>query len=140
MAKTKTLISFAVTAKLICVFVFACAKIRFSHNAAPLLTANSSWKSGLKYECCPGNCCSQSTQSMYSLHIVHWVTYSNINAKKNSKKRRLTRPITLVIINASGFYYFWKPIPYFLSLKKVFYKKKSTNISEFTSRFQMSSR
>ena len=29
-AKTKTLISFAVTAKLICVFVFAYAKIRFS--------------------------------------------------------------------------------------------------------------
>ena len=32
--KTKTLISFAVTAKLICVFVFAYAKSRFSHNAA----------------------------------------------------------------------------------------------------------
>ena len=34
MAKTKTLISFAVTAKLICVFVFAYAKIWFSHDAA----------------------------------------------------------------------------------------------------------
>ena len=33
-AKTKALISFAVTAKLICVFVFASAKIRFSHKAA----------------------------------------------------------------------------------------------------------
>ena len=33
-AKTKTLISFAVTAKLICVFVFAYAKSRFSHDAA----------------------------------------------------------------------------------------------------------
>ena len=33
MAKTKALISFAVTAKLICVFVFAYAKIRFSHVA-----------------------------------------------------------------------------------------------------------
>ena len=33
-AKTKTLISFAVTAKLICVFVFAYAKSRFSHNEA----------------------------------------------------------------------------------------------------------
>ena len=32
--KTKALISFAVTAKLICVFVFAYAKIRFSHVAA----------------------------------------------------------------------------------------------------------
>ena len=32
-AKTKALISFAVTAKLICVFVFAYAKSRFSHDA-----------------------------------------------------------------------------------------------------------
>ena len=35
-AKTKALISFAVTAKLICVFVFAYAKIQFSHVAAQL--------------------------------------------------------------------------------------------------------
>ena len=33
-AKTKALISFAVTAKLICVFVFAYAKSRFSYDAA----------------------------------------------------------------------------------------------------------
>ena len=33
-AKTKALISFAVTAKLICVFVFAYVKSRFSHNEA----------------------------------------------------------------------------------------------------------
>ena len=32
--KTKALISFAVTAKLICVFVFAYAKSRFSHSEA----------------------------------------------------------------------------------------------------------
>ena len=36
-AKTKALISFAVTAKLICVFVFAYAKCRFSHDAAQKL-------------------------------------------------------------------------------------------------------
>ena len=36
-AKTKALISFAVTAKLICVFVFAYAKIRFSHNEAQFI-------------------------------------------------------------------------------------------------------
>ena len=35
-AKTKALISFAVTAKLICVFVFAYAKNRFSHNEAQI--------------------------------------------------------------------------------------------------------
>ena len=33
-AKTKALISFAVTAKLICVFVFAYAKCWFSHDEA----------------------------------------------------------------------------------------------------------
>ena len=33
-AKTKALISFAVTAKLISVFIFAYAKSRFSHDAA----------------------------------------------------------------------------------------------------------
>ena len=35
-AKTKAQISFAVTAKLICVFVFAYAKVRFSHDEAHL--------------------------------------------------------------------------------------------------------
>ena len=35
-AKTKALISFAVTAKLICVFVFAYANSRFSHDAAQI--------------------------------------------------------------------------------------------------------
>ena len=33
-AKTKALISFAVTAKLVCVVVYAYAKIWFSHDAA----------------------------------------------------------------------------------------------------------
>ena len=36
-AKTKALISFAVTTKLICVFVFAYADCWFSHEAAHLL-------------------------------------------------------------------------------------------------------
>ena len=36
-AKTKALISFVVTAKLICVFVFAYAKIRFSHDTAHIM-------------------------------------------------------------------------------------------------------
>ena len=45
-AKTKALISFAVTAKLICVFVFAYARIRFSHGEAHL--ENFKWSfSGL---------------------------------------------------------------------------------------------
>ena len=36
-AKTKALISFAVTAKLICVFVFAYVKSRFSHDVDHLI-------------------------------------------------------------------------------------------------------
>ena len=36
-AKTKVLISCAVTAQLICIFVFAYAKIRFSHDAAQFM-------------------------------------------------------------------------------------------------------
>ena len=40
-ANTKALISFAVTAKLICVFVFAYAKSRFSHDEAQLQSAFS---------------------------------------------------------------------------------------------------
>ena len=36
--KTKALISFVVTVKLICVFVFAFAKSRFSHNEAQIET------------------------------------------------------------------------------------------------------
>ena len=36
-AKTSALIRFAITAKLICVFVIAYTKIRFSHDAAYLI-------------------------------------------------------------------------------------------------------
>ena len=42
-ATTKVLISFAVTAKLICDFVFAYAKGRISHDAAHMLQANFSY-------------------------------------------------------------------------------------------------
>ena len=37
-AKTKALISFAVSAKLICVFVFAYSKCWFSHDAAQMFS------------------------------------------------------------------------------------------------------
>ena len=38
--KTKVLISFAVTVKLICAYVFANAKIWFSHDAAQIVTCS----------------------------------------------------------------------------------------------------
>ena len=41
-AKTKALISFAVTAKLICVFVFAYAKRWFSHDAVHFVSVYDS--------------------------------------------------------------------------------------------------
>ena len=41
-AKTKALISFAVTAKLICAFVFAYANCWFSHAKAHIIQANAS--------------------------------------------------------------------------------------------------
>ena len=41
-AKTKALISFAVTVKLICVFVFAYAKCLFSHDVAQISVTESS--------------------------------------------------------------------------------------------------
>ena len=42
--KTKALISFAVTAKVICVFVFSYAKSRFSHDAAHFIFFFLIWK------------------------------------------------------------------------------------------------
>ena len=48
-AKPKALISFAVTAKLICVFVFAYAKSRFSHDEAHLTVAFISLRSILSF-------------------------------------------------------------------------------------------
>ena len=40
-AKTKALISFTVTAKLICVFVFAYAKSPFSHDEAHMMVRST---------------------------------------------------------------------------------------------------
>ena len=47
-AKTKALISFAVTTKLICVFVFAYAKSQFSHDGAQVIYLT--WMSRLPEE------------------------------------------------------------------------------------------
>ena len=42
-AKTKTVISYAVTAQLICVFVFAYAKSRLSHDAVHMFKGMHTW-------------------------------------------------------------------------------------------------
>ena len=51
-AKTKALISFAVTAKLICAFVFANAKSRFLHDAAHLCIGGKLTYQSLSSKCC----------------------------------------------------------------------------------------
>ena len=48
-AKTKAQISFAVTTKLICVFVFAFAKIRFSHDAAQMMVLRAETRKSLDH-------------------------------------------------------------------------------------------
>ena len=59
-AKTKALISFAVTAKLICVFVFAYVKCWFSHDAAH-------FRKDLQMVLAVD-------KGVISLHIVDWAT------------------------------------------------------------------
>ena len=46
-AKTKTLVAF--TTQLVCTFVFAYAKIRFSHDAAYLMESHKQWNSYSSY-------------------------------------------------------------------------------------------
>ena len=48
-AKTKALISCAVTAQLNCAFVFAYAKSRFSHDAAQLIAVHEKYIETLAY-------------------------------------------------------------------------------------------
>ena len=62
-AKTKALISFVITVKLICVFAFAYAKIRFSHDAAQMITENL--------------CCEYSLESAH--HAVTYIEGAQLN-------------------------------------------------------------
>ena len=95
-AKTKALISFAVTAKLICAFVFAYADCWFSHEAAhlfcgyinnfsvmsggnkllsgylltTLLTSNITIKLKLIYTCWHKQLCTNETYASYGTYTV----------------------------------------------------------------------
>ena len=60
-AKTKALISFAVTAKLICVFVFAYAKSRFSQDLAHIIANSADPDLGL--HCLPRPVCLKNLES-----------------------------------------------------------------------------
>ena len=73
-AKTNALISFAVAAKLICVFVFEYAKIRFSHDAAHILD--------LQYL----------KRTLLSIKIIFiWLLFQNEAAFKLSNRQHLER-------------------------------------------------
>ena len=85
---------------LICAFVFASAKIRFSHDAAhmcalmhdvmwhsisSLLTVNSIYNSCLKYQPCLDKCTLQLFSSLKTIELLHgfinWRHKSNIVRK-----------------------------------------------------------
>ena len=72
-AQTKALISFAVTAKLICAFVFAYAKIRFSHDAAR-------WKLSL---------------NAVKFELVLFILHPNCPSLTSKKKIRLEKPVQI---------------------------------------------
>ena len=72
MAKTKALISFVVTAKLICVFVFAYAKSQFSHDATQILCINIYEEAEsifIQAGVCHNNICQK---SVYVCHDGSW--------------------------------------------------------------------
>ena len=75
--KTKSLISFTVSAKLICVFVFAYAKCWFSHAKALFTVSHVCFrfKKGKMYEFEPGKFDTKSVTSF----VDYW--YMNVQAK-----------------------------------------------------------
>ena len=76
--KTKALISFAVTAKLICVFVFAYTKIWFSHDAAHIVKLG--FTAGIIYFSC---FCSKE-RLWVLVHVVRTAAFYVLS--KNKKK------------------------------------------------------
>ena len=75
MAKTKALISFAVTAKLICVFVFAYAKSRFSHDAAQIWILSAQCTRYEKNDEQPIHVCIQKTDQDKRPKIAKGINY-----------------------------------------------------------------
>ena len=74
-AKTKALISCAVTAQLICGFVFAYAKNRFSHDEAQMTSRNTSQRHRLRQGViCLKVCCSKTglSLSLPDLLLISW--------------------------------------------------------------------
>ena len=70
-AKTKALISCAVTAQLICGFVFAYAKIRFSHVAAQITTLRSILNRSTHSAMLTVDCC----VIIRCLEVIGWLSW-----------------------------------------------------------------
>ena len=70
MAKTKALISFAVTAKLICIFVFAYEKSRFSHDAAQIAMFKSNDSHTIEY-CSTSKFVLNTIENVYTVCLHH---------------------------------------------------------------------
>ena len=68
--KTKALISFAVTAKLICVFVFAYAKSRFSHNEAQIIDGDHSIETETSYKLQREQQQNARIQPVFDMHLI----------------------------------------------------------------------
>ena len=85
-AKTKTLISCAVTAQLICVFVFAYAQIRFSHDAAHF--KENKGMVALILVLCPSNN-PPTAQAVYAAFEFHrWGSFSTASRRRFHSKRK----------------------------------------------------
>ena len=89
-AKTKTLISFAVTAKLICVFVFAHAKIGFSRRGSYV---------GWSYYFCLH-------EVIHCITVISWATlWVNMLFTYAKTKVKMSCTVTTQLIRAFGFCY-----------------------------------
>ena len=84
-AKTKALISFAVTAKLICVFVFAYVKSRFPHDAAhiiSLVSKSKNFKCMATFCSCQGRFVSDqwgTPKDTFSHNVAHLIFFLSPN-------------------------------------------------------------
>ena len=74
-AKTKALISFAVTAKLICVIVFAYAKIWFFHDEAHIFSCHVRYSEIYKVDAC--RCYINISENMHTVVAVVMDFYGN---------------------------------------------------------------
>ena len=87
LAKTKALISFAVTAKLICVFVFAYAKSRFSHDAAH-------FRDALEKFTCFATIINEGRPALYACQAQDFISFLTANTEPGDEDTLNFNPYT----------------------------------------------